>query len=96
MFCFTHPTEEWTGLLVIFLNSSSSAAALVFDLPLCTHTDTRRETERGQSPEFMYKSSKNTIFLTNTLSDDIRVKKKQVCYTSKIDMFNLSSVQEML
>ena len=26
--------------VVIFLNSSSSAAVLVFDLPLCTHTDT--------------------------------------------------------
>ena len=26
--------------VVIFLNSVSSAATLVFDLPLCTHTDT--------------------------------------------------------
>ena len=25
--------------VVIFLNSASSAAVLVFDLPLCTHTD---------------------------------------------------------
>ena len=25
---------------MIFLNSASSAAALVFDLPLCTNTDT--------------------------------------------------------
>ena len=25
--------------VVIFLNSASSAAALVFDLPLCTHTE---------------------------------------------------------
>ena len=37
--------------VVIFLNSASSDAVLVFDLPLRTHTDiTRGETERGQSP----------------------------------------------
>ena len=49
---------------MIFLNSDSSAAAvLVFDLPLCTHTDTRGETERGQSTEYILKSSKkNTLF----------------------------------
>ena len=28
---------------VIFLNSASSAAVLVFDLPWCTHTDTERK-----------------------------------------------------
>ena len=40
---------------VIFLNSVSSAAALVFYLPgVCTHTDI----ERKQSPENILKSSK--------------------------------------
>ena len=40
---------------VIFLNSASSAAALVFYLPgVCTHTDI----ERKQSPEYILKSSK--------------------------------------
>ena len=38
----------------MFLNSNISAAATVFDLPLCTHTDT----ERGQSTEYILKSSK--------------------------------------
>ena len=48
---------------VIFLNSASFAAALVFYLPcrgLCTQ---RWKTERGQSPEYILKfSKKNTIF----------------------------------
>ena len=44
---------------MIFLNSASSAAALVFYLPgVCTHTDT----EGKQSPEYFLKFSKNTIF----------------------------------
>ena len=41
--------------IVFFLNSASSAAALVFYLPgVCTHTDI----ERKQSPENILKSSK--------------------------------------
>ena len=33
---------------MIFLNSASSAAAPVFDLPLCTHTDTEgKQKEAG-------------------------------------------------
>ena len=44
---------------MIFLNSASSAAAMVFYLPGgCTHTDT----EGIQSPEYFYKFGKNTIF----------------------------------
>jgi len=44
---------------VIFLNSASSAAALVFYLPaLCTQTDT----EGKQSSEYFEKFGKNTIF----------------------------------
>ena len=47
-----------------FLNSASSAAALVFYLPgVCTHTDT----EGKQSPENILKSSKKTQYLMNTL-----------------------------
>ena len=40
------------SLKCFFLNSAGPAAVLVFDLPLCTHTDT----ERGQSPEYSFKS----------------------------------------
>ena len=48
---------------VIFLNSASSAAAPpVFDLPLCTLTVTEGKPERGQSPEYISKSLKNTIY----------------------------------
>ena len=44
---------------VIFLNSASFAAALVFYLPgVCTHTDT----EGKQSTEYFKKFGKNTIF----------------------------------
>ena len=44
---------------VIFLNSASSAAALVFYLPgVCTYTDT----EGKQSPEYFLKFGKSTIF----------------------------------
>ena len=45
---------------VIILNSAISAAALVFYLPgVCTDADV----ERKQSPEYILKSSKNTIFI---------------------------------
>ena len=45
--------------VVIFLNSASSAAALVFYLPgVCTHT----ETEEKQSPEYLKEFGKNTMF----------------------------------
>ena len=45
--------------VVIFLNSASSAAALVFYLPrVCTHTDTKGK----QSPEYFKIFEKITIF----------------------------------
>ena len=48
---------------MIFLNSASSAAALLFYLPgVCTHTDTKRK----QSPEYL-KSSTKAQYLMNTL-----------------------------
>ena len=47
------------SIFLNFLNSASSAAALVFYLPgVCTHTDTGGK----QSPENILKSSKNNIF----------------------------------
>ena len=47
---------------MIFLNSASSAAALVFYLPgVCTHTDTEGK-QREARVRNILKSSKNTIF----------------------------------
>ena len=44
---------------MIFLNSASSVAALVFYLPgVCTHTDA----EGKQTSEYLKKIEKNTIF----------------------------------
>ena len=49
--------------VVIFLNSASVAAALVFDLPLCTHTDTTEgNRERPESGIYFKIFEKNTIF----------------------------------
>ena len=48
--------------VVIFLNSSSSTAALVFYLPgVCTHTDTVGK-QRNTSLEYFKILRKNTIF----------------------------------
>ena len=53
---------------MIFLNSASSAAALVFYLPgVCTHTDTEGKTEKGQSQEHFKIFGKITQYLMNTL-----------------------------
>ena len=50
--------------VVIFLNSASSAAALVFYLPgVCTHTLTPRENRVLN----IFKSSEKTQYLMNTL-----------------------------
>ena len=67
MFCFPHPTEEWTGLFVIFLNSASSAVALVFYLPgVCTLTDTKGKQRKARVRNIL-KSSEETQYLMNTL-----------------------------
>ena len=67
MFCFPHPTEEWTGLFVIFLNSASSAAALVYYLPcVCTHTDALGKQRKARIRNIL-KSSEKTQYLMNTL-----------------------------
>ena len=52
---------------VIFLNSASSAAALVFYLPgVCTHTDTEGK-QRKARVRNIFKSSEKTQYLMNTL-----------------------------
>ena len=47
----------------IFLNSASSAAALVFYLPgVCTNTDTERKQRKARVRNILKSSKKNTIF----------------------------------
>ena len=59
--------------------NSASSAALVFDLPLCTLTDTEGNRE---SPEYILKYSKNTIFNEHPVLK-IHNQKKQYCiYTT--------------
>ena len=54
----------------IFLNSASSAAALVLYLPgVCTHTDTERNRERPESGIY-FKIFEITQYLMNTLYMD--------------------------
>ena len=53
--------------IVIFLNSASSAAALVFYLPgVCTHTDTEGKQRKARVRNIL-KSSEKTQYLMNTL-----------------------------
>ena len=79
---------------MIFLNSSSSAAALVFYLPgVCTHTDT----EGKQSPEYFNILRKYTIFNEHPVAEDREAKtacrlrgkgslmEKHSAYTRRID-----------
>ena len=48
---------------VIFLNSASSAAALVFYLPgVCTHTDTKGKQRKARVQNILKSLEKNTIF----------------------------------
>ena len=48
---------------MIFLNSASSAAALVFYLPgVCTHTDTEVRQRKARVGNIFKNSEKNTIF----------------------------------
>ena len=58
---------------MIFLNSASSAAALVFYLTgVCTHTDT----EGKQSSVYSKKIGKNTIFNRHPVDDGTEPKEK--------------------
>ena len=56
---------------MIFLNSASSAAALVFYLPgVCTHTDTEGKPRKARVQNIFKKSEKNTIFNEHPVSND--------------------------
>ena len=48
-------------LKCFFLNSASFAATLVFDLPLCTHSDTERKPREARVRN-IFKNLKKTIF----------------------------------
>ena len=51
-----------------FLNSASSAAALVFYLPcVCTHTDIKGKQRKARVGNIILKSSEKTQYLMNTL-----------------------------
>ena len=52
---------------MIFLNSASSAAALVFDLPLCTHTDNEGKPREAAESGIYFEIFKKTQYLMNTL-----------------------------
>ena len=48
---------------LIFLNSASSAAVMVFYLPgMCTHTDTEGKQRKTRVRNILKSSEKNTIF----------------------------------
>ena len=53
--------------VVIFLISASSAAVLVFDLPLCTHTLTPRGNHERPEPRIYFKIFEKSPDLMNTL-----------------------------
>ena len=58
---------------MIFLNSASSTAALVFYLPVvCTHTDTEENKERPQSGIFLKIREKNTILMNILYNGGLR------------------------
>ena len=66
---------------MIFLNSASSAAALVFYLPgVCTHTDTKGK-QRKARVRNIFKSLEKTQYLMNTL---YKIRKKLNFLTSCI------------
>ena len=51
---------------MIFLNSAGSAAALVFDLSLCTHTDNEGEPREARVRN-IFLNLRKTQYLMNTL-----------------------------
>ena len=54
---------------MIFLNSASSAAALVFDLPVCTQTDTEGEPGEARVRNIFQNLKKNTISSEHPVPD---------------------------
>ena len=64
---------------MIFLNSVSSAAALVFYLLLSRPFTQRWKTERGQSPEYVLKfSKKNTVFNEHSVPEGVHLQLEEV------------------
>ena len=68
---------------MIFLNSASSAAALVFYLPcVCTHTDTEGKQRKARVWNILKSSEKNTIInehpVCNTYADNILSEKPKM------------------
>ena len=56
---------------MIFLNSASSAAALVFYLPgVCSHTDTEGKQRNARVRNILKSSEKNTIFNEHPVSNN--------------------------
>ena len=65
---------NYFSLKVIFLNSVSSAAALVFYLPgVCTHTDTEGKQRKARVWNILKFLEKNTIFNEHPVSSKIKV-----------------------
>ena len=59
--------------VVIFLNSVSSAAALVFYLPgVCTHTDTEGKQRKANVRNILKSSENNTVFNEHPVHDTCR------------------------
>ena len=59
---------------MIFLNSASSAAALVFYLPgVCTHTDTEGKQIKARVRNISKSSEKNTIFDVTPCCSEIKL-----------------------
>ena len=50
------------------MNSASSAAALVFDLPLCTHIDNEGKPREARVRYIYFKSSKTTLLNEHPVS----------------------------
>ena len=58
--------------LLIFLNSASSGAALVFYLPgVCTHTDAEGKQRKARVRNILKSSEKNTIFNEHPVSSTV-------------------------
>ena len=80
---------------MIFLNSDSSAEALVFYLPcVCTHTDTEAEQRKARVQNIL-KSSEKTQYLMNTLYHPKQLTSKRVAFKNartfilKLQLFRL-------
>ena len=57
---------------MIFLNSASSAAALVFYLPgVCTHADTEGKQRKARVRNILKSSEKNTIFNEHPVDKEV-------------------------